>query len=1100
MSNNFIHDPASTTVDGGINKAGAGTLTINGMNTFTGVTAVSGGTLVVQAANAASSGYAVNAANATLDLSSLGTLSLGGSQTLQGIGTVLTSGISHTAGIITGGVSGTANSVGTLTLATGNLDLAGGRVRFDLSNSSAGSNDKIEANGGLTASAASIIDIEFAALPTTAQTYRLFDYTGSSVSGSAANFVLGGNGGRGIALNFSTPGQVNLAFTPGFPSSNLIWNKTGSAPQLWDIQTTKSWNNLTQSIASDVFFNGDNVTFDNSAGVQTSISIPNGVAVAPGSMTVNSSTNNFSISSPGTGKISGSTSLTKSGSSTLTLATSNDYQGGTTINDNGKIVALDVGSTGVASATGAGPVTVGANATLQIGNGTTTGAGTVTGPIHNSGSLVINRPDSFTFASAVDGAGTLTVQGGGTTTVTGSLTYTGNTNITSGTLLAGNANAFSPASTIVFSNSATASVDLGSQPAPAVVAVGALSGGGATGGNVNANSAITFTGSGTNTFSGAFNGGASAITMNSAGLVQNLNGTINFTGAITVSNGTLGFSPTADTALGGGAINVGTAQGNVGTLSVGPHAMLTGSALTVGSNGGNNGNGTIIQTGGLLQATGTTNLGNNGGGATLNLSGGAFNVTGLNMVTNGSSNNNAACFANITIGAGEQVNVIGGNIIIGQFFNPGATITQNGGSLALATDTSGTPNPTGVLRFQNNNAQNMGAYTYNLNGGVFTAGGVEITITADSSGTGNFNLNLRPTFNFNGGTLRAGNDNATFFNPSGAGAVAAATIAAGGNPFATNILERGGTIDTNGHNIGVSTVLAHGGSAAVDGGLTVNDTSGTGLGILNLSALNTYTGPTKIAGGTLQLGVANAIPSVSTVNMAGGIFSLNNFGEQAGMLKTTAASKIDMLAGNSGEILQFADSSGNHWAIGSTTSGATLHIANWSGNIAGGGIDQIVFPTLTSLTPNQLNQIVFDGSGLTHAKLIATGAGAELVPTNTAPTGLVLVGDVNFDGHVNSADVVALVGALGDLNAYKAAHGLTDAQLSNAADLNGNDLVDNGDLQSLLTLLKSGGGSGSAAAVPEPASLTLFALGGVLCLAWQRRRCSKHHHQNNCRT
>ena len=123
-------------------------------------------------------------------------------------------------------------------------------------------------------------------------------------------------------------------------------------------------------------------------------------AVAPGSMTVNSSTNNFSISSPGTGRITGSTSLVKSGSSTLTLATSNDYQGGTTINDNGKIIALDVGSTGVASATGAGPVTVGANATLQIGNGTTTGAGTVTGPVHNSGSLVINRPDSFTFATA----------------------------------------------------------------------------------------------------------------------------------------------------------------------------------------------------------------------------------------------------------------------------------------------------------------------------------------------------------------------------------------------------------------------------------------------------------------------------------------------------------------------------------------------------------------------------------------------------------------------------------------------------------------------------------------------------------------------------
>src|SRR5262249_45426771 len=134
-------------------------------------------------------------------------------------------------------------------------------VRFDLSNSGAGLNDKIVANGGLTSSAASILDIEFATLPTTPQTYRLFDYAGASVSGSAANFVLSGNGGRGVTLNFATPGQVNLNFVPGSPSATLIWNKTGAAPQTWDIQNVKSWNNTTQSIASDVFFNGDNVTF-----------------------------------------------------------------------------------------------------------------------------------------------------------------------------------------------------------------------------------------------------------------------------------------------------------------------------------------------------------------------------------------------------------------------------------------------------------------------------------------------------------------------------------------------------------------------------------------------------------------------------------------------------------------------------------------------------------------------------------------------------------------------------------------------------------------------------------------------------------------------
>ena len=549
MSNNFVHDPTSTAVDGGFTKAGTGSLTLNGANTFTGVTAVAAGTLVVQAANAASSGYAVNAANATLDLTSLGTVSLGAGKTLQGIGTVITSSISHTAGTITGGVSTTPNSMGVLTLANGNLDLAGGTVRFDLSNSAAGTNDKIEANAGLTASAASIIDVEFASFPTTSQSYRLFDYTGSSVSGSAANFVLAGNGGRGVALSFVAAGQVNLTYTPGFPSANLIWNKTGAAPQLWDIQTTKSWNNTSSSNTSDVFFNGDKVTFDNTAGVQTSVSIPNGAAVSPSSITVNSTTNNFSISSPGTGRITGSGNLTKSGSSTLTLATSNDYQGGTTINDNGKIVALDVGSAGVASATGSGPVTVGANATLQIGDGTTAGAGTVTGPVHNSGSLVINRPDSFSFVTPVDGTGTLTVQAGGTAMVSGTLTYSGNTNITSGTLLASTPNAFSPASTVVLSNTANSTLDLGGQ----AQSVGAVSGGGGTGGTVNASAAITFTGTGTNTFNGFFNGGESAINMSSTGLVQNLNGTINFTGPITVSNGTLGLSPSADTTLGGGA-------------------------------------------------------------------------------------------------------------------------------------------------------------------------------------------------------------------------------------------------------------------------------------------------------------------------------------------------------------------------------------------------------------------------------------------------------------------------------------------------------------------------------------------------------------------
>ena len=126
MSNNFVHDTAGAATDGGLNKTGSGSLTINGTSTYTGVTAVSGGTLVVQTANTASSGYAVNSAGATLDVSSLGSNFLAAGKTLQGIGSVFTGGMSHSAGTITGGVSGVANSTGTLTFTNGNLDLAGG--------------------------------------------------------------------------------------------------------------------------------------------------------------------------------------------------------------------------------------------------------------------------------------------------------------------------------------------------------------------------------------------------------------------------------------------------------------------------------------------------------------------------------------------------------------------------------------------------------------------------------------------------------------------------------------------------------------------------------------------------------------------------------------------------------------------------------------------------------------------------------------------------------------------------------------------------------------------------------------------------------------
>ena len=100
-----------------------------------------------------------------------------------------------------------------------------------------------------------------------------------------------------------------------------------------------------------------------------------------------------------------------------------------------------------------------------------------------------------------------------------------------------------------------------------------------------------------------------------------------------------------------------------------------------------------------------------------------------------------------------------------------------------------------------------------------------------------------------------------------------------------------------------------------------------------------------------------------------------------------------------------------------------------------------------------------------------------------------LRGDWNRDVHVNAADILAMLAALSDLNSYKSANSLSDTNLLAIGDINGDGNLNNADLQALLTLLKSGGGS--VAAVPKPASVVLLALALLgLAFAVVRRRGS----------
>ena len=67
--------------------------------------------------------------------------------------------------------------------------------------------------------------------------------------------------------------------------------------------------------------------------------------------------------------------------------------------------------------------------------------------------------------------------------------------------------------------------------------------------------------------------------------------------------------------------------------------------------------------------------------------------------------------------------------------------------------------------------------------------------------------------------------------------------------------------------------------------------------------------------------------------------------------------------------------------------------------------------------------------------------------------------------------------------AYKAVTGLNDGQIRDIGDINGDGFFNNADLQAILDLLKSGGGSTS---VPEPSTFVLAVLAFGMALSCRR--------------
>jgi autotransporter-associated beta strand protein len=260
----------------------------------------------------------------------------------------------------------------------------------------------------------------------------------ASLSG-VYDFTLGTLPGtyQGYLSNNTATLSVDLVLTNSAVKSD-VWR--GNVSGDWDT-TTLNWS---YAGGPATYAQGDFVTFDD-----TLTGTPNVVLATnmnPGAVAFSNATHNYVLS--GAFKLSGLMGITKQGAGTATLQeTGDDFLGGILV-DSGTLI-LDTTNSAISGglAINGGTVQIGSN---DAGGVLPAGAVTV------NGSLVFNRVDNVTVATAIGGTGTLTQNGSGTLTLTGLNTYTGNTFVNNGTLALSGAGTISNSATI----SASATLDV----------------------------------------------------------------------------------------------------------------------------------------------------------------------------------------------------------------------------------------------------------------------------------------------------------------------------------------------------------------------------------------------------------------------------------------------------------------------------------------------------------------------------------------------------------------------------------------------------------------------------------------------------------------
>ncbi len=736
---------------GSLAKSGAGALILTGVNSYTGGTTLTAGTLQGNSASLQGNIAASNTTLVVFDQAAAGTysgvLSGAGSLTKTGAGTLTLAGVNtYTGGTRFNG--GTLAAASDAQLGTGALTFNGGALQTLAAFNSAKAVSllgvgTIDTNG-------------FAANLTGAITG-----VGSLVKNGAGTLTVTGNNtfSGGTTVNAGTlQGNTTSLRNTIVNNAAVVFNQTATGTYAGVMSGTGS---LTKIGAGNLTLSGANTS---SGGTTVTAGTLTGSSTSLQGNIVNNASVVFDQAAAGTyaGSMSGTGLLTKSGAGTLTLTGANTYTGGTTLS--------------------AG--------TLQ---GSTT---SLQGNILNNAAVVFDQAAVGTYASVLSGTGSLTKTGAGTLTLTGINTYVGGTNFNAGTIaVAGDAQlgtgtlrfnggalqttaAFASAKNVTLTSAGTIDTNgFAANLSGVINGAGSLVKNGS--GVLTLTGVNTYTG-GTTVNAGTLQGDSASLQgniVNSASVVfdQALDGTyagvMSGTGSLTKNNAGTLILTSGNTYAGGTTVNAGTLQGDATSLqgNIANNAavvfdqassgMYAGVMAGTGSLTKNNA-GTLILTGAHTYSGGTTVNGGALQGNTASLQGDIVN--NASVVFDQSTDDT---YAAAMSGTGALTKLGAGNLTIGGVNTFSGSTSVNAGTLTvLGSMTSNIALASGTTLSGNGTVGGISAAagsivapgsaqsTLTANGTYTHSDGAILRVHADASGAAS-RLNVNGAATLGGGTV-----------------------------------------------------------------------------------------------------------------------------------------------------------------------------------------------------------------------------------------------------------------------------------------------------------------------------------------------------------